>query len=185
MSVVATAQAHTQLSASVSGTRAAVQTAAVSERPLPGGCEAHRAEAAEGKTGRAARQAVARKGTAKIAVPVAAWLPGTTSCWRVAGEDGHVMSGKFGFTVILRAPAQWHQGQRSSDVPMLLRGRTSYPRYPVCGFARAQLCVSAAGRTRSVHRAFRPDLDAARPAVLGLMRGQCGWPRCCCWRNTC
>lgn len=100
-----TAQAHTHLHSSVPANQSRVAP--------PAAIELHFSEAARvtsltlQQAGAAPRNlaplpAVAAK---VVSVPVSGMTAGSyTVTWRVAGEDGHVMSGKFQFTVDPAAP---------------------------------------------------------------------------------
>lgn len=117
----ATAQAHTHLEGSVPADKSRVKA--------PAAIELHFSEAAKltaltlqkGKEAEQPIKPLPAKAAADISVPVSALAPGDyVVSWRVAGDDGHVMSGKFGFTVDPAAPAaaakpSMHEGMKMDD----------------------------------------------------------------------
>ena len=122
MTVAAAAQAHTQLEASVPADKSRVQA--------PGAIELHFSEAArltsltlqKGKEAAQPVRPLPATAAAKISVPVGALSAGEYVVnWRVAGDDGHVMTGKFAFTVDPAAPAaaasksSSHEGRPMDD----------------------------------------------------------------------
>ncbi len=121
MTVFAAAvQAHTHLEGSVPADKSRVKA--------PAAIELHFSEAAKltaltiqkGKEAAQPVKPLPSKAAADISVPMAALAPGDYVVnWRVAGDDGHVMSGKFGFTVDPAAPAaamgSMHDGKMMDD----------------------------------------------------------------------
>lgn len=116
----ATAQAHTHLEGSLPADKSRVKA--------PAAIELHFSEAAKltalslqkGKEAEQPIKPLPAKAAANVSVPVPALTPGDyVVSWRVAGDDGHVMSGKFGFTVDPAAPAAaampMHEGMKMDD----------------------------------------------------------------------
>jgi hypothetical protein len=95
----------------------------------PAAIELHFSEAAKltaltlqkGKEAEQPIKPLPAKAAADVSVPVPALAAGDyVVSWRVAGDDGHVMSGKFGFTVDPAAPAaaakpSMHEGMKMDD----------------------------------------------------------------------
>ena len=116
-----TAQAHTHLEGSVPADKTRVRA--------PAAIELHFSEAAKltaltlqkGKDAEQPIKPLPTKAAANLSVPIPALTPGDyVVSWRVAGDDGHVMSGKFGFTVDPAAPAtaakpSMHEGMKMDD----------------------------------------------------------------------
>lgn len=116
MAVAAAAQAHTHLEASVPADKSRVQA--------PGAIELHFSEAArltsltlqKGKEAAQPLKPLPSKAAAKLSVPVEALSAGEYVVnWRVAGDDGHVMTGKFAFTVDPAAKPAMHDGMKMGD----------------------------------------------------------------------
>jgi copper resistance protein C len=105
------AQAHTHLQSSVPADKSKIAA--------PTAIELHFSEAAR-LTSLSLRQGTAAaknlaplptRAAKDVSVPVTGLTAGDyTVNWRVAGEDGHVMSGSFAFTVDPAAPAASKQG---------------------------------------------------------------------------
>jgi methionine-rich copper-binding protein CopC len=100
------AQAHTNLESSVPADN--------SKLAAPAAIELHFSEAArvtaltlqQGTAAAKPLKPLPAKAAQHVSVPVTGLTAGEyTVNWRVAGEDGHVMSGKFSFTVDVSAPA--------------------------------------------------------------------------------
>lgn len=118
----ATAQAHTHLEGSAPADKSRVAAPAAIELHFS---EAAKLTALTLQKGNEAAQPVKPlpvKAAAELSVPVPALAPGDyVVSWRVAGDDGHVMSGKFGFTVDPAAPAaaaakpSMHDGMKMDD----------------------------------------------------------------------
>lgn len=117
----ATAQAHTHLESSVPADKSRVQA--------PAAIELHFSEAAKltaltlqkGKEAEQSIKPLPAKAAADVSVPVPTLAPGDyVVSWRVAGDDGHVMTGKFGFTVdpaasAAAAKSSMHEGMKMDD----------------------------------------------------------------------
>ena len=105
MTLAATAQAHTHLEGSVPADKSRVAAPAAIVLNFS---EATRVTALTLQKNNGEPVALANlpaKATAHVSVPVAELAAGDYVVnWRVVGEDGHVMSGKFGFTVDPAAP---------------------------------------------------------------------------------
>lgn len=103
--IAATAQAHTHLESSLPSDKSKVKA--------PANVELHFSEAArvtamslqKGTEAAVALKPLPAKAMQHVSVPVPALSAGDYIVnWRVVGDDGHVMSGKFGFTVDPSAP---------------------------------------------------------------------------------
>lgn len=99
-------QAHTHLESSVPADKSKVPTPSVIELQFS---EAARVTALTVQKGEAAAKNLGplpAKAANRVSVPVTGLTAGSyTATWRVVGADGHVMSGKFQFTVDPAAPA--------------------------------------------------------------------------------
>jgi copper resistance protein C len=93
-------QAHTHLESSVPADKSTVATPRVIELQFS---EAARVTALTVQKGESVAKNLGplpAKAANHVSVPVTALTAGSyTATWRVVGEDGHVMSGKFQFTV--------------------------------------------------------------------------------------
>jgi copper resistance protein C len=116
MAVAAGAQAHTHLEGSVPADKSRVKTPAVIELHFS---EAAKLTALTLQKGAEAAQPIKSlpaKAAADLSVPIPALAPGDYVVnWRVAGDDGHVMSGKFAFTVDPAAPAATKPAMHDGD----------------------------------------------------------------------
>jgi methionine-rich copper-binding protein CopC len=118
--VAAAAQAHAHLQGSVPADKSRVKAPAAIELHFS---EAAKLTALTLQKGAEAAQPVKplpTKAAADLSVAVPALAPGDyVASWRVASDDGHVMSGKFGFTVDPAAPAAaampMHEGMKMGD----------------------------------------------------------------------
>lgn len=106
MTAAATAQAHTHLEGSVPADKSRVKAPATIELHFSEAAKLTALTLQKGKEAEQPIKPLPAKAAADIAVPVPTLAAGDyVVSWRVAGDDGHVMSGKFSFTVDPAAPA--------------------------------------------------------------------------------
>jgi methionine-rich copper-binding protein CopC len=118
---VATAQAHTHLEGSVPADKSRVKAPAAIELHFSEAAKLTALKLQKGKEAEQPIKALPAKAAANVSVPVPALSEGDyVVSWRVVGDDGHVMSGKFAFTVDPSAPAAatkpaMHDGMKMDD----------------------------------------------------------------------
>ncbi|MEO8315321.1 MAG: copper resistance protein CopC [Pseudomonadota bacterium] len=132
-----TALAHTHLESSVPKDKSKVAAPQMIELHFS---EAARVTSLTLKQGTAAAKklAVPTKQAKDVSVPVSGLTKGDYKVtWRVAGEDGHVMSGSFGFAVDPAAPAAATKAGMQMPMPMhdhaLMQGHTEEHMKPATG----------------------------------------------------
>lgn len=100
MTVAVTAQAHTHLASSVPADKSRVKAPAAIELHFSDAAKLTALTLQKGNEAAQPVKSLPTAAAADLSVPMPALTPGDyTVNWRVAGDDGHVMSGKFGFTV--------------------------------------------------------------------------------------
>jgi methionine-rich copper-binding protein CopC len=104
------AQAHTKLESSVPADKSKVATPQSIELHFSGAARLTALTLQQGTAPARNLGPLPAKATKDMSVPVSGLSAGDYKVsWRVAGEDGHVMSGTFSFTVDPAAPAHHHQ----------------------------------------------------------------------------
>jgi len=121
LAAAATAQAHTHLERSIPADKSRVQAPAAIEMHFSEVAKLTALTLQKGKEAAQPIKPLPAKATAEVSVPVPTLAPGDyVVSWRVVGDDGHVMSGNFGFTVDPAAPAasakpSIHEGMKMDD----------------------------------------------------------------------
>ena len=121
MAVAINAQAHTHLAGSVPADKSRVAAPAAIELTFSEAARVTALTLQKGSEEPVALKPLPSKAEAHLSVPVSGLAAGDYVVnWRVVGEDGHVMSGKFGFTVDPAAPAaaakpSMHDGMKMND----------------------------------------------------------------------
>lgn len=99
------AQAHTHLSSSVPADKSRVKAPAAIELNFPEAAKLTALTLQKGSEAAVALKPLPADAAKHLSVPVSALAAGDYVVnWRMVGGDGHVMSGKFGFTVDPNAP---------------------------------------------------------------------------------
>jgi methionine-rich copper-binding protein CopC len=124
MAVSAVAGAHTQLQTSVPTDKSRVQAPAVIELRFSEPALLTALTLQKGKDAATTIKDLPAKASAHFAVPVPKLAAGDYVVnWRAASDDGHVMSGKFAFTVDPSAPTTRAPAQMPMQGGMKMEGR--------------------------------------------------------------
>jgi len=121
LTVGVTAQAHTHLEGSVPADKSRVSAPAAIELRFSEAARVTALTLQKGTEAPVALKALPTKAAAQVSVPVSQLAAGGYVVnWRVVGDDGHVMSGNFSFTVDPAAPAAaakapMHEGMKMGD----------------------------------------------------------------------
>ena len=121
MTFATTALAHTHLQGSVPADKSRVAAPAAIELNFSEAARVTALTLQKGSEEPVALKGLPAKAAAQVSVPVTQLSAGDyVVTWRVVGDDGHVMSGKFGFTVDPAAHAAaakppMHEGMKMGD----------------------------------------------------------------------
>jgi len=119
MTMAVTAQAHTHLEGSVPADKSRVAAPAAIELHFSGAARVTALTLQKGSEEPVALKSLPTKAAADVSVPVSRLAAGDYVVnWRVVGDDGHVMSGKFGFTVDPAAPAATAEAPMQEGIKM-------------------------------------------------------------------